>query len=49
MKKGIVYKIELDNEMYIGSTEQQLCDRQRGHNSDMKNEQRAVAIIIIKK
>ena len=37
MKKGIVYKIELDNEMYIGSTEQQLCDRQRGHNSDMKN------------
>ena len=38
MKKGFVYKIELDNEIYIGSTEQKLCDRQKNHNYDLKRQ-----------
>jgi len=36
MKKGMVYKIELDNEIYVGSTEQKLCERQSNHNHDLK-------------
>ena len=36
MKKGMVYKIELQDEIYIGSTETQLCQRQSRHNYDLK-------------
>ena len=36
MKTAIIYKIELDNEIYVGSTEQKLCSRQSRHNSDLK-------------
>ena len=36
MYKGIIYKIELDDEIYIGSTEQKLCVRQSNHNEDLK-------------
>ena len=34
--KGIVYKIEIGDELYIGSTEEQLCVRQGKHNYDLK-------------
>jgi len=37
MNKGIVYKIEVGDELYIGSTEQKLCARQRCHNRDLKS------------
>jgi hypothetical protein len=37
MNKGIVYKIEVGDELYIGSTEQILCARQRCHNRDLKS------------
>ena len=33
---GIIYKIEIYNEIYIGSTIQKLNQRQRGHNFDLK-------------
>jgi hypothetical protein len=36
MNKGIVYKIEVGDELYIGSTEQTLCARQSCHNRDLK-------------
>ena len=36
MKKGFIYKIELDNEIYVGSTEQKLCERQSNHNAELK-------------
>ena len=36
MNKGIVYKIEVGDELYIGSTEQKLCARQSCHNRDLK-------------
>ena len=36
MNKGIVYKIEVGDELYIGSTEQTLCARQGSHNRDLK-------------
>ena len=32
MKKGYIYKIELQDEIYVGSTEQKLCQRQSNHN-----------------
>ena len=32
----MVYKIELQDEIYVGSTEQKLCVRQSNHNSDLK-------------
>ena len=34
--KGIVYKIEIGDELYIGSTEEQLCVRQGKHNYELK-------------
>jgi hypothetical protein len=34
--KGIVYKIEVGDELYIGSTEEKLCARQGQHNRDLK-------------
>ena len=34
--KGIVYKIEIGDELYIGSTEDKLCVRQGKHNYDLK-------------
>jgi len=34
--KGIVYKIEIGDEIYIGSTEEKLCVRQGKHNYDLK-------------
>jgi hypothetical protein len=34
--KGIVYKIEIGDELYIGSTEEKLCKRQGKHNYDLK-------------
>ena len=34
--KGIVYKIEIGDELYIGSTEEKLCVRQGKHNYDLK-------------
>jgi hypothetical protein len=34
--KGIVYKIEIGDELYIGSTEEKLCKRQGQHNYDLK-------------
>jgi len=34
--KGIVYKIEIGDELYIGSTEDKLCVRQAKHNYDLK-------------
>ena len=34
---GIIYKIEICNEIYIGSTIEPLIERQRKHNSDLKN------------
>ena len=37
MNKGIVYKIEVGDELYIGSTEEKLCVRQGSHNRDLKN------------
>ena len=33
---GIIYKIEICNEIYIGSTIQKLNRRQNGHNFDLK-------------
>tara|TARA_R110002020_G_scaffold7745_1_gene32166 strand:- start:994 stop:1545 length:552 start_codon:yes stop_codon:yes gene_type:complete len=36
MNKGIVYKIEFNDEIYIGSTEQKLCSRQAKHNNYIK-------------
>ena len=33
---GIIYKIEICNEIYIGSTTQKLNERQRSHNFDLK-------------
>ena len=36
MNKGIVYKIEVGDELYIGSTEEKLCVRQGSHNRDLK-------------
>jgi len=36
MKKGMVYKIELQDEIYVGSTEQKLCVRQSNHNAYLK-------------
>jgi hypothetical protein len=36
MNKGIVYKIEVGDELYIGSTEEKLCARQGSHNRDLK-------------
>ena len=36
MNKGIVYKIEVGDELYIGSTEEKLCVRQASHNRDLK-------------
>ena len=34
--RGIVYKIQLKNTLYIGSTEQTLIDREKKHNIDFK-------------
>jgi len=34
--KGIVYKIEIGDELYIGSTEEKLCVRQGKHNYELK-------------
>ena len=34
--KGIVYKIEIGDELYIGSTEEKICVRQGKHNYDLK-------------
>ena len=36
MTKGIVYKIELNDEIYVGSTEEKLCRRQSKHNYEIK-------------
>ena len=36
MNKGIVYKIEVGDELYIGSTGEKLCVRQGSHNRDLK-------------
>jgi len=36
-KKGTIYKIEInDDDIYIGSTTQKLCQRQRVHNQALK-------------
>ena len=37
MKKGMIYKIELQDEIYIGSTEVKLCERQSKHQYDLKH------------
>jgi len=37
MKKGMIYKIELQDEIYIGSTEEKLCIRQSKHQYDLKH------------
>jgi hypothetical protein len=35
---GFIYKIEIDNQIYIGSTKQKLlCQRQADHNRDLNN------------
>ena len=34
--KGIVYKIEIGDELYIGSTEEKLCVRRGKHNYELK-------------
>jgi|TARA_R110000787_G_scaffold45630_1_gene111327 hypothetical protein len=37
MKIGTIYKIDInDNDIYVGSTSQQLCQRQSNHNSYLK-------------
>ena len=37
MKIGTIYKIDInDNNIYVGSTSQQLCQRQSNHNSYLK-------------
>jgi|TARA_R110000796_G_scaffold116314_2_gene228792 hypothetical protein len=36
---GFIYKIEINNEIYIGSTKQKyLSDRQSGHNQALRNQ-----------
>lgn len=38
MNKAIIYKIEFENEIYIGSTSKKyLCMRQAEHNNNLKN------------
>tara|TARA_R110000824_G_scaffold27294_1_gene92875 strand:+ start:685 stop:1185 length:501 start_codon:yes stop_codon:yes gene_type:complete len=38
-KKGIIYKIEFGNDLYVGSTKcYYLCERQAIHNSDYRND-----------
>ena len=34
---GIIYKIEICNEIYIGSTIQRLCNRRKTHNFNLKD------------
>ena len=34
---GFIYKIEIDNQIYIGSTKQKLCRRQTNHNCSLNN------------
>ena len=34
---GIIYKIEIDNQIYIGSTKQKLYQRQTNHNKSLNN------------
>lgn len=34
--KGIIYKIVINNKLYIGSTKDKLCNRQCRHNYDYK-------------
>jgi hypothetical protein len=34
---GFIYKIEVDNELYIGSTKQKLYQRQQLHNKSLNN------------
>ena len=35
--KGIIYKIEFNDLVYVGATPQKLCQRQSNHNSDLRN------------
>ena len=37
---GFIYKIEIDNQIYIGSTKQKLYQRQCDHNKCLKNPKR---------
>ena len=37
MLDGVIYKIEICNEIYIGSTTELLIERQRKHNYELKN------------
>ena len=37
---GFIYKIEIDNQIYIGSTKQKLYQRQNNHNQDLNNQHR---------
>jgi len=37
---GFIYKIEIDNELYIGSTKQKLLKRQADHNYEFNNSNR---------
>ena len=38
---GFIYKIEIGEDLYIGSTKQKyLCDRQKLHNHDLNNPHR---------
>ncbi len=34
---GFIYKIEVEGELYIGSTKQKLCKRQSKHNQGLNN------------
>ena len=34
---GFIYKIEVEGELYIGSTKKKLYDRQSNHNHDLNN------------
>ena len=37
---GFIYKIEIDNQIYIGSTKQKLYKRQSIHNHELNNQHR---------
>jgi len=48
-KKGIIYKIEVGNDLYVGSTKcYYLCDRQSTHNYDYKNNKYVTKLLHIK-